>query len=103
MAVDNLAELVAYIKQRPPPDPDLDALALMAYGTREDSVTLDGEPAVVLRMAGYQYPAKGGQEVAFILAMHRGRPFIVRAWTEAGSLRYLSSLIAGFRFVDTGP
>jgi hypothetical protein len=67
---------------------------------RRDDVTLDGEPSVVTRIQAYEYPAKSGQEVAYIVAMHEGRPYIVRIHTTENEVAGLESVIAGFQFVD---
>ena len=66
---------------------------------REDG-TLGGEPSVVVRIQAYEYPAKGGQEVVYVVAMHDGRPYILRIWTSDDNVADLESVIAGFRFVD---
>jgi hypothetical protein len=67
-----------------------------------DAGTLDGEPSVVTRIQAYEYPARSGQMLAYIAAMHAGRPYLVRIWTSANELRRgtLESIIAGFRFTD---
>ncbi len=67
---------------------------------RVDTGTLGGEPSVVTRIQAYEYPARSGQEVAYIAVMHDGRPYLVRLWTTRNSLSDLDSVIAGFRFVD---
>jgi hypothetical protein len=67
---------------------------------RWDAGTLGGEPSVVTRIQAYEYPAKGGQEVVYIVAMHAGRPYIIRIWTSANEATDLDSVIAGFRFAD---
>ena len=65
-----------------------------------DATELDGEPAVIVRMQAYEYPAAGGQEVVYIVAMHDDRPYIVRLRTTDDRVEDLDSVIAGFRFVD---
>ncbi len=70
---------------------------------RRDDGTLDGEPSVVTRIQAYEYPARGGQEVVYIVAMHDGRPVIVRMWTSENGMVGHDSVIAGFRFVATEP
>ena len=65
-----------------------------------DATTLGGEPAVVTRIHAYEYPARGGQEVVYIVAMHDGRPYIVRIHTREDYVQGLESIIAGFTFVD---
>ncbi len=67
---------------------------------RQDTISLGGEPSVVIRLSGYEYPARGGQEVVYIVAMHDGRPYILRLRTTADKVRDLQSVIEGFQFVD---
>jgi hypothetical protein len=67
---------------------------------RQETGTLDGEASVVTRIPAYEYPARSGQEVAYIVAMHDGRPYILRIWTRADRIVDLRSVIAGFRFLD---
>ncbi len=93
--VGSLDELAAAVQPAPiadhgvgPPSP------------RRDTGTLGGEPSVVTRIQAYEYPAKSGQEVVYVVTMHRGRPYILRIWTSANEVRDLESVIAGFRFVD---
>jgi hypothetical protein len=61
---------------------------------------LGGEPSVVTRIQAYEPPARGAQEVVYIVAIHDGRPVIVRIHTTAANVVDLDSVIAGFRFVD---
>jgi hypothetical protein len=61
---------------------------------------LGGEPSVVAQFRTYEYPARGAQEVVSIVAMHDGRPYIVRIWTGENDVRDLDAVIAGFWFVD---
>jgi hypothetical protein len=67
---------------------------------RRQEVTLNGEPSVVVRIQAYEYPARGGQEVVYIAAMHEGRPYLIRIRTTANVVRDLDSVIAGFAFLD---
>ena len=62
--------------------------------------TLDGEPSVEMIFQGYEYPARSGQEVGYVVAIHGGRPFIVRIWTSENRLRQFEEVIDGFRFTD---
>ena len=61
---------------------------------------LEGEPSVVTRIQAYEPPAHGGQEVVYIVAIHDGRPVIVRVHTSNDRVADLDSVIAGVRFVD---
>jgi hypothetical protein len=63
---------------------------------------LDGKRAVVLTVGGPEVES-GGPHVAYILAMHAGRPYAIRIWSErhAGVVG-IDEIVAGFRFW-TGP
>lgn len=67
---------------------------------KTDATTLGGEPGAVVRIQAYEPEAQGGQEVVYIVAMHHGRPVIVRIWTSENEAADLDSVIAGFRFTD---
>ena len=67
---------------------------------RVESISLDGEPAMMTRIQAYEYPAHGGQEVVYLAAIHDGRPVLIRLWTSANNVVDLDSVIAGVRFVD---
>ena len=67
---------------------------------RNDAGTLGGEPSIVVRIPAYEYPARGGQEVVYIVAMRDGRPYILRIRTRADRVADLESVIDGFQFVD---
>ncbi|MFL5726170.1 MAG: hypothetical protein ACJ77F_07505 [Chloroflexota bacterium] len=60
--------------------------------------TLGGEPCVIVRTVAYEHPARSGQEVAYVVAFHDGRPVIVRYWTSRNEIRDLASVIAGVTF-----
>ena len=62
---------------------------------------LDGERAVSVHKGGYEWPARGSQFIVYVLAMHDGRPVVVRFWTgnDAGFDGY-DEVLAGFRFLD---
>ena len=66
---------------------------------RVQDVTLDGQPAVLIRIQAYEYPAKSGQEVAYLVALHDGRPLIIRLRTTSNELRDLDSVLAGITLV----
>ena len=62
---------------------------------------LDGDPAAWVGWSGYEYPARGGQGVAYLFAMHDTRPVVVRFWTGNNSGRpAINDVVAGFRWVD---
>ncbi|HEX5014825.1 MAG TPA: hypothetical protein VFV72_11785 [Candidatus Limnocylindrales bacterium] len=81
------------------------ALALhpISYGplTTWEDVVLDGEPAVIQFSSGYEYPARGGQNLAYVAAVHNGRPYVLRFWTSASTPQfYIEEVIDGFHFTD---
>ena len=65
-----------------------------------DNTLLDGEPAMLIQIQAYEYPARGGQVVAYVIAMQGGRPLIIRFWTDADALNGVDEMLAGFRFED---
>jgi hypothetical protein len=65
-----------------------------------DSVVLDGQPARLIHIQAYEYPARGGQVVAYLIAVHDGRPFVIRLWTDRNELAGVDEVLAGFRFGD---
>jgi hypothetical protein len=67
---------------------------------RTERGTLDGEPSIVVRIQAYEYPARSGQEVVYVVAFHDGRPYVVRIRTTANEVAELDAVIAGFRFLD---
>ena len=84
----------------------LDDLAeLVGSSDETPSAFLDGEPAATWEWMGQELPARGGQQLAYVVAMHASRPIVIRAWTAspgAGDmLRHaVQELIDGFRFLD---
>ena len=60
--------------------------------------TLDGQPAVIIRVAAFQPVASGGQWLAYILAVHDGRPYVLRLWNPNSDSLRLDNIQAGFRF-----
>ncbi len=91
----NLEDLTAAVQ----PAPIADHGVGPPVGIQERG-TLGGEPSVVTRIQAYEYPAKSGQEVVYIVAMHDGRPYILRIWTSANFVADLELVVAGFKFVD---
>ena len=71
-------------------------------GGRRTETTLGGEPAILDELAAYEHPARGGQYVTYVAAMHDGRPFILRMWTgaESGLDPILPLVLEGFAFTD---
>ena len=90
-----LEDLAEAVRPGPERDPGIGGPIVV----RTDG-TLDGEPSVMTQIQAYEPPAHGGQEVVYIVAMHDGRPVIVRIHTTADHVVDLDSVIAGFRFVD---
>jgi len=91
----SLAELTAAVQPEPLADHGVGPPTGLT-----DSTTLGGEPATLTRIQAYEYPAKGGQEVVYIVAMHDGRPYIVRIHTHQNEVAGVDGIIAGFAFVD---
>ncbi len=67
-----------------------------------DTMLLDGEDANLVGVGAYEYPARGGEHVTYILAFHDGRPFILRFHTtlEGPPDGWISDFLSGFRFLD---
>lgn len=66
-----------------------------------DSVVLDGEPAIALQREWYGGPNGGAAALAYVIAFHDGRPYIVRAWSTRGASPIdLGAVINGFRFTE---
>lgn len=65
-----------------------------------DEHRIDGEPALVIRIQAYEHPARGGQEVVYVVAMHAGRPYLLRIRTTDDRVVGVGTLIAGVRFLD---
>ena len=73
----------------------------MWQGPNEMEMTLDGEPALLITMIGSDYSQGGMHPVslAYIVAIHDGRPLIVRGFRPEGTgLAGLPRLLEGFRF-----
>ena len=77
-----------------------DAVGL-GSGTSEESTTLGGEAATSISTDG---PDEfiGAQFVTYLVAMHEGRPFLLRIWTgsESGTDPILPIVLDGFSFKD---
>ena len=65
-----------------------------------DEITLDGERALVAFAESYEYPARGGQYLAFVVAVHDGRPYVIRLLNRRDRTFHLDEVLAGFRFTD---
>lgn len=63
-------------------------------------IVLDGEPAALERMETYEYPARGGQWLVYVLAMHHGRPYVIRLHNRQSEVFHLDEVLAGFHFTD---
>lgn len=96
ITAQSLDELATAVAPAPSSDPGIGPPMI-----RRDSTTIDGEPAVIFRLEAYEPPAKGGQHLAYVVAIHDGRPYILRFWTgDDRGLRDVDEAIAGFRFTD---
>ena len=67
---------------------------------RREVEKLDGEPCVITTIQAFESPSRGLEEVAYIVAMHDGRPYILRIRTKANRVLDLKSVLEGFHFVE---
>jgi hypothetical protein len=68
---------------------------------RSTDVLLDGEPAIVVSgIAAYEYPAAGGQYLAYVFSVHDGRPYVIRLWNPATTDVQIREVLDAFRFTD---
>jgi hypothetical protein len=74
-------------------------------GPTRSVAVLDGEPAVVEEIEAYEHPARGGEFVTYISAIHENRPFLLRLWTpnNAGLPGEVGLLLENFRFLTMAP
>jgi hypothetical protein len=96
VTVTSLEELAAAVA------PIIGEPGLSTPSFRRDESTLDGERSVVYRIQGYEPEAQGGQWIIYVVAMHDGRPYILRFWSGQDFVapRGVDEAIAGFRFTD---
>ena len=79
----------------------LDELMQTAGDTAEvESVTLDGEPAVLTRKLAWESASEGNQWLIRIMTVHDGRPFVIRLHNRLNATFDLEAILAGFRFTD---
>jgi hypothetical protein len=93
VVVHDLEQLVAAARFGPEAD----------HGVRpnaadEERITIDGEPGVLIRVEGYEFPARGGQEVVHIATWHDGRPYVIRLWTGSAHIGRIDEVVSGFAF-----
>ncbi len=82
------------------PDPIADHGVSAPRGVQE-SGTLDGEPSIVVRIHGYEYPARGGQTLTYVVAFHRRADRTsIRMWSPRDAIAGEAEVIAGFRFTE---
>ena len=67
------------------------------------SASLAGEDAWRVTIFGYEYPAHGGENALYILALHEGRPYFLRFHTSADRKPGFlwDEIVASFEFVDS--
>ena len=65
-----------------------------------EQVLLDGEPAVVGLVETYEYPARGGQWLAYVMAVHDGRPYVIRLHNRLTNEFHLEEVLEGFQFTN---
>jgi len=61
--------------------------------------TLNGEPAVLLRIEAWE-PGRGGQWITYVAAMHHGRPFVIRLHSTSGPINDVPTIVSRFHFVN---
>jgi hypothetical protein len=64
------------------------------------TATVDGEPAILVHIEAYEYPARGGQWLEYILVVHDARPYYIRIRNTDGDGLSVDDVLAGFRFLD---
>ncbi|HEY8170039.1 MAG TPA: hypothetical protein VIH24_02935 [Candidatus Limnocylindria bacterium] len=81
-------------------DVTLQATSTSTDPTRSDA-TLGGETARIEAIEAAELPASGGQWVSYVIAMHEGRPFVIRLWSPGAPLDDdVAEVIDGFAFLD---
>ena len=65
-----------------------------------EATTIDGEPAIIVRIEAFEHPARGGQWLAYVLVIHEGRPYFIRIRNPMTKSLWLDDVRGGFRFLD---
>jgi hypothetical protein len=92
-----LEDLAAATKPEPVNDGGVGGVPIIT----QTADTLDGEPAVIWRLHGYEYPARGSEWLTYVVAIIDERPVLIRIWTpDESGIRDLDEVIEGFRLVD---
>lgn len=95
MTAKTVDELIAALRPNDEADPHDPALTPTV-----DSITLDGEPARIMRVQSYDRETYRPVAVFYLVAIHDGRPVIARIRADEDDVADLGSVLAGFRFVD---
>jgi hypothetical protein len=78
----------------------IEGSAVLIWGRVHD-VLLDHEPATIVSgISGYEYPARGGQYLAYVFAVHDGRPYVIRLWNPEATGLPIEEIVDAFRFTE---
>ncbi len=70
-------------------------------GPFERAAMLDGDSARIEEISAYEHPARGGEWVSYVMAVHDGRPFVIRLWSPTSALgTAVAEVLEGFEFDD---
>jgi hypothetical protein len=104
VTITTLDEFKDAVKQ----DPVEGCSGLCAPSAGGRPATLAGEEAWLVKIYGYEYPAHGGENALYVLALHGGRPYFLRFHTSANfapgsppGSRW-DFIVDSFQFVDEG-
>jgi hypothetical protein len=97
VTVSSLDELTASIEPRHTAEHGVGVPGRVSRGT----AWIDGERANRIGVLAYEYPARGGEYVTYVVTMHGTRPVILRFHTRADSPPDEWDLfLEGFQFLD---
>jgi hypothetical protein len=91
-----LEEAVPFLRERT----EVPAPAPAGHMGRQP-ITLDGEPATQIQVLDTEEPAAGPELIRYVVALHDGRPFVLRFHSSSGTPpAWIGELLEGFRFLD---
>jgi hypothetical protein len=64
------------------------------------AIQLGGEEATSITIEDYEYPARGGETIRYVLAMDDGRPIVLRLYSPVSEPMWMADFLATFRFLD---
>lgn len=73
---------------------------LRGFAVKDQAGEIDGEPMLVSYVDTYEYPANGGQWLAYIVAVHEGKPYVIRLHNRLNSALHVDEVIEAFRFTN---